>query len=149
MKNFSQDMSPKNKTSIFVEFFVDEGDKIWNMEKDDLFNLAMPFFEKLEFFKRSEVRNYYLLKKKNVYPVYDLTYQKHLEVVKNYLDKIHNLSYIGRPGRFKYNNQDHSLEMGMLAAKSIIEGKKYDLEEIGSEEEYFEKGYLKDGSKKI
>ena len=59
------------------------------------------------------------------------------------MDRFENLYYIGRPGRFRYNNQDHSLEMGILAAKSIIDGKKYDIEEVGSEAEYYEKGELR------
>ena len=56
------------------------------------------------------------------------------------LDRFANLYYIGRPGRFKYTNQDHSLEMGMLAAWSVVEGKRRDIEAVGSETEYFEKG---------
>lgn len=148
MKNFSGDMAPKDKTSLFVEFFVHEGSDIWNMDKDQLFNLAMPYFEKLGFFKRNEVRNYYLLKRKNVYPIYDLTYQKHLKTIQNYLDKFENFQYIGRPGRFRYNNQDHSLEMGIAAARGIADGKRYNMDEIGSEKEYYEKGHIKYGTGK-
>jgi len=143
MKNFSKDMSPTDKTSLFVEFFVHEGGEIWGMDKEQLFNLAMPYFEKLGFFKRSEVRNYYLLKRRHVYPIYDLTYKDNLKVIQEYLDSFENLQYIGRPGRFRYNNQDHSLEMGIAAAKGIVDGKRYNMDEIGSEKEYFEKGQIK------
>ena len=59
------------------------------------------------------------------------------------MDNFSNLSYIGRPGRFRYNNQDHSLEMGILAAKGIAEGIRYDFDKIGTEDEYFEKGMIK------
>lgn len=147
MKNFSKEMSPKDKTSLFVEFFVTEGDKIWEMDKKDLFELAIKHFEGLKLLTRKDVRNYYTVKRKNVYPVYDLHYLKSLEIVKNYLDGFDNLYWIGRPGRFKYNNQDHSLEMGIAAAKSIIEGKKHDFDKIGSEDEYFEKGYIENTSR--
>lgn len=143
MKNFSKDMSPFSKTSLFVEFFVTEGDEIWNMDKEKIFNIAMRYFEKLDFFSRSDVRDYYMFKKKHVYPVYDIDYPKHLKIIKDYLDQFQNLFYIGRPGRFQYTNQDHSLEMGILAARSIIENKRYNLDDIGSEKEYFEKGYIK------
>jgi len=143
MKNFSKEMSPKGKTSLFFEFFVNEGDKMWNMNKDELFEITIKELQKLGLVKKEEVRNYYMLKRKNVYPIYDLNYKENLNVVKEYLDSFENLLYIGRPGRFKYNNQDHSLEMGMLAAKSIIENKKYDIDSIGDEEEYFEAGKLK------
>jgi protoporphyrinogen oxidase len=143
MKNFSEDMTPKGKTSLFVEFFVDEGDTIWNMDKEELFNTALPFFEELGLFTKEEVRHYYMLQKTHVYPVYDVEYPDHVAVIKKYLDQFENLQYIGRPGRFQYTNQDHSLEMGIVAARSIVEGTKIDLDKIGMENEYFEQGYLK------
>ena len=141
MKNFSQKMSPHSKTSLLVEYFCFEGDEIWNKTRDELFDLTMTYLENLDFFQRKEVRNYYLFKQKKVYPIYDLNYKEYIGVIKNYLDQFENLFYIGRPGRFRYTNQDHSLEMGFLAAKSIIDGQKYNLDQIGAEEEYLEKGY--------
>ncbi|MBU0760257.1 MAG: FAD-dependent oxidoreductase, partial [Nanoarchaeota archaeon] len=149
MKNFSKDMAPQDKTSLFVEYFVFENDKTWNMSKEEVFEMTIKELEKLGFVKRTEVRKYYLIKRKNVYPVYDLKYQGYLETIKSYLDSFENLFYVGRPGRFKYNNQDHSLEMGILAARSILEGKKYDFEKSGSEAEYFEKGQIKVGEDSV
>ncbi|MEM3373729.1 MAG: FAD-dependent oxidoreductase [Candidatus Woesearchaeota archaeon] len=143
MKNFSKEMSPKDKTSLFVEYFVYENDKIWNMNKNQLFELTMKHLQKTKLISKKDVRNYYLIKKKFVYPVYDLEYEKNLETIKKYLNQFDNLYYVGRPGRYQYTNQDHSLEMGILAAKSIIDGKKYDIDKIGSEKEYFEKGVIK------
>jgi protoporphyrinogen oxidase len=142
MKNFSKKMSPPGKTSLFAEFFCTEGDKIWNMSKEKLFELSLPYFERFGFFTKKDVRTVYHIKQRNVYPVYDIHYQKFINAIKQYLDTFENLYYIGRPGRFRYNNQDHSLEMGMLAAKSIIEGKKYDIGRVGDEEEYYEAGKL-------
>jgi len=33
--------------------------------------------------------------------------------------------------------------MGILSARSIIENKLYNIEDVGSEMEYFERGYVK------
>lgn len=142
MRNFSSNMSPKGKTSLFLEFFCNEGDDLWNMNDKKIFNLALLHIEKIKLFKRGDVRNYYVLREKDVYPIYDLKYKEYLGQIKDYLNKFDNLYYIGRPGRFRYNNQDHSLEMGMLAAKSIIENIKYNIEEVGEEVTYQEKGEL-------
>jgi len=138
MKNFSKEMSPHDKTSLLVEFFVTEGDSIWRMKDHEIFDVAVEQLQSLHFFSKEEVRKFYVFRKKHVYPVYDLNYPGHLKVVKNYLDKIENLYYIGRPGRFQYNNQDHSLESGILAAKSIMDNKKYNLDSVGSDNTYFE-----------
>lgn len=139
MRNFSSFMSPPGKTSLFVEFFCFEGDAVWNSSKDDLLKQAMSVLRD-KFFTEDDIRSVYLIKQKDVYPVYDLEYQKHLQVIKDYLNQFENLYYVGRPGRFRYNNQDHSLEMGMCAAQSIIDGVRYDLEVIGGEKEYYESG---------
>lgn len=145
MKNFSKKMSPLDKTSLFIEFFCSEGDVVWNMSKEELFELSLRHLESMGFLKRNQIRKSYVIKKRNVYPVYNLNYKSYLNEIKNYIDTFSNLFYIGRPGRFRYNNQDHSLEMGILAAKSIIDGKRYDIENVGSEKEYYEKGEIKRG----
>ncbi len=142
MKNFSKKMSPEGKTSIFIEFFCTENDKVWNMSKDELLDLTLPHIEKIGLFSKKEIRDAYLIKQKNAYPVYDLEYKEHVSKVMDYIDSIENLFAIGRPGRFRYNNQDHSLEMGILAAKSILENKKYDFDLIGSEDEHYEAGKI-------
>ena len=143
MRNFSELMSPPGKTSLFIEFFCWKDDEIWNMSKEDLFEVAITWLDKLDLVRREEVIDIFHIRKDNAYPVYDLTYKENLDIVKKYLDHIENLTYIGRPGRFKYTNQDHSLEMGILAARSIVDGRSYNIEEVGAEEGYFERGYVK------
>lgn len=148
-KNFSTEMSPPDKTSIFIEFFVWEGDELWNASKKELLDLAMPHFEEMGFFTREEIRQVYLLKRKDVYPVYDMGYPQCLDVIKTYLDQFTNLFYVGRPGRFKYTNQDHSLEMGIATANSILDSKRYDLDKIGADEEYFESSRIDEESRSL
>ena len=83
-----------------------------------------------------------VFKKQNVYPIYDLNYTENISIIKKYLDKITNLHYIGRGGRFTYTNQDHSLEMGLLSAKGILNNKKYDFDKVVSSDKYFEDGFI-------
>ncbi|OGJ56305.1 hypothetical protein A3D88_01445 [Candidatus Peribacteria bacterium RIFCSPHIGHO2_02_FULL_52_16] len=142
MKNFSRFMSPPGKTSLFVEFFCFEGDGIWNMSKDELFTLAIEWFEKLKLLRKDEVLSVHHYKASHVYPIYDLLYKERLTTIMEYLDGFENFFAIGRPGRFRYTNQDHSLEMGILAARSIIEGRRMDIENVGKEKEYFERGFI-------
>ena len=116
------------------------GDDIWTRDKESLLDLVMPYFEKWGFFRRDEIRQAYLWKRPHVYPVYDTGYKENVAAIRDWLDGLENLIYVGRPGRFRYTNQDHSLEMGILASRMILEGRKYDLDTIGAENEYFEKG---------
>ena len=147
MKNFSKDMCPEDKTIVVVEYFVWKDDFIWHMSKEELTELTLKHTEQAGLFGRKDIRNVYHRKNHFVYPVYDLDYNNNLHTIKKYLDKFENLEYIGRPGRFFYTNQDHSLEMGIMAARSIMENKHYDLEKIGTDQEYFENGYIKNEEK--
>jgi protoporphyrinogen oxidase len=145
-KNFSSKLSPEGKTSLMVEYFCWKGDKIWNLGKKELFELTVKWLERINFIKKDKIIEYHTHREEYAYPVYDIYYQKHREIVRTYLEKFQNLLLIGRAGNFRYNNQDHALEMGILAARSIIEEKKYDLETIGIEQEYFEKGYIENNT---
>jgi protoporphyrinogen oxidase len=142
-KNFSRKLSPRGKTSLFIEFFCWKGDSVWNAKSDELLELALPWLEKTNFIKRRDIIEHFAHRLEYAYPVYDINYKENLTVVKGYLDEIKNLQLVGRAGAFKYNNQDHALEMGILAARNIIEGRRYNLDEVGSEQEYFERGYVK------
>ena len=50
-------------------------------------------------------------------------YKELLRTVIAYLNSFRGLTVIGRYGVFKYNNQDHSILMGILAAESVLEGR--------------------------
>jgi protoporphyrinogen oxidase len=142
-RNFSKKMAPQGKTSLLIEFFCWENDKVWNAVKEELLELSIWWLEKLGFIKREEVIECFVHREKYAYPVYDLNYKEHVGTIKGFLKQFKNLQVIGRAGSFRYNNQDHALEMGIMAARNIIEGQRYDIDKVGTEQEYFERGYLK------
>src|SRR5207249_5240548 len=72
------------------------------------------------------------------YPVYAQGYKKHLLPVVDHLRQYQNLQVIGRYGAFKYNNQDHSILMGVLAAENILNGRQHDLWAVNTDSEYQE-----------
>jgi protoporphyrinogen oxidase len=61
------------------------------------------------------------------YPVYRVGYREWLAPVVAHLRTMPHLTAIGRYGAFKYNNQDHSILMGLLAAENISAGAGHDL----------------------
>lgn len=144
MKNFSPALCPQGKTSLFVEFFCFEGDEIWRASKEELFQKAIRSLEKLKILKKEEVLHVHHFKIAHVYPLYDLKYKERVQTVLKWLDSFDNFFDIGRPGRFRYTNQDHSLEMGILAAQSILTGQRMNVDDVGAEKEYFERGYVPD-----
>jgi protoporphyrinogen oxidase len=72
------------------------------------------------------------------YPVYTRTYKDHLVPVAEYLKTVPGLFPIGRYGAFKYNNQDHSILMGILIAENLRDGATHDLWDVNTDYDYQE-----------
>lgn len=127
-----------NRTVICLEFWCFEDDDIWNKNENDLIKIASKEISKIDLIDESLIIEGKLIRVPKCYPVYEKGYKNHLEIVKKYIDKINGLVPIGRYGSFKYNNQDHSLLMGIMAAESISMNKQPNLWEINTDSKYQE-----------
>ncbi|HEU0164418.1 MAG TPA: FAD-dependent oxidoreductase, partial [Thermomicrobiales bacterium] len=138
-KNWSPAMVPSDDfTSLVVEYFCTKGDHIWSMTDEQLVNQTVKHLvEDLKFVEPQEVIGGFTVRATKAYPTYDLGYKEPLERMKNYIASIENLQYIGRGGSFRYNNTDHSIETGLLAAKNLL-GEHHNLEKVNTDGEYHE-----------
>ncbi|MGB3532891.1 MAG: NAD(P)/FAD-dependent oxidoreductase [Microcoleaceae cyanobacterium] len=137
-KNWSPAMVPDlSKTCLGLEYFCTEGDEVWQLSDADLLDLATKEIEKLGLAKASQVEDGTIIRQPKAYPVYDRDYRQHLQVIQDYLLQFDNLQTIGRNGMHRYNNQDHSMLTGVLAAKNIL-GENHDLWNVNTERSYHE-----------
>jgi len=136
-KNWSPDMVQEGKTSLVVEYFCSEGDEVWEGDDGDLRDLTVEHLARLGLIDKHDLIDYKVVRLGYAYPIYDLDYRAHLEVIMGYLSKFENLQLIGRNGVFRYTSSDHYIDMGIKAAKNLLGG-NYDLSTIGSENEYAE-----------
>jgi hypothetical protein len=74
--------------------------------------------------------------------VYDLLYQKKISLIQGKLRKYIGLHTVGRGGTFRYNNADHSIEMGLTLARKLL-GDEVDHFDVNVENEYHEHRYLR------
>jgi len=138
-KNWSPAMVPGDDyTSIVAEYFCSFGDAIWQMSDDQLVERTITHMvEDLRFVSRDEVLGGFAVRAPRAYPAYVLGYEKPLEVAKQFVASLQNLQIIGRYGTFRYNNTDHSIETGLLAAKNLL-GEQHDLDRVNADQEYHE-----------
>jgi protoporphyrinogen oxidase len=136
-KNWSAAMAPDGTTSLVCELFCNRGDAYWTAPDDALVELAVKDFEGLGFFQRREVIDGFVIRAVRAYPTYTLGYQRHLDIIKGYLRQFDNLQIVGRYGTFRYNNSDHSVETGILAARNLL-GECHAIDLVNSEPEYLE-----------
>ncbi|MEO0180035.1 MAG: FAD-dependent oxidoreductase [candidate division WOR-3 bacterium] len=141
-KNWSRWMVPDDSvTSLPVEYFVFRGDGVWRSEDKALADGTVDFIEReFGFISKKDVMGWEVTRVPEAYPVWDLGYREPLSVVLSWLEGFENLYLIGRNGRHRYNLMDHSFETGILAAKSIVDGVRYNMDDID-----WGKGYLEAG----
>ncbi len=138
-KNWSPAMVPSDEyTSLVVEYFCSFGDHIWNMTEEQLVEQTVKhLIDDMGFITRDEVIDGFIIRAPRAYPSYVIGYEEPLAKIKAFIDGFENLQIIGRYGTFRYNNTDHSIETGLLAAKNIL-GEHHDLDQVNADKEYHE-----------
>jgi protoporphyrinogen oxidase len=127
------------RTCLGLEFFVHEGDEMWNSSDEDLIALGTSEIEWLGLVARGAVQNGYVVRMPKAYPVYDTDYAANVEVIRKYLEVDWPSIYpVGRNGMHRYNNQDHSMLTAMLTVENITEGTSHDIWAVNVEAEYHE-----------
>lgn len=136
-RNFSKEMVRGGYAPITCEYFAFKDDELWRQSDGDLKKLAVMELEMMGFLKESDVIDGSVSREEFAYPVYYLGYKESLDRIKDSLDYFENIQLIGRGGTYRYNNQDHSLLSGVLAARNIL-GENHDIWSINADSEYYE-----------
>jgi protoporphyrinogen oxidase len=144
-KNWSAEMVPDpSHTSLGLEYFVQQGDEMWNRDDLALIELATRECAELGFVDESEVVDATVIRMPNAYPVYDTEFKQSLNRIRAYLRDIANLQLVGRNGQHRYNNQDHSMLTAIYAARNVF-GSTFDVWDVNLEEDYHEGPAVKVG----
>lgn len=109
----------KNSVWIGLEYFVNEGDKLWVMPDQSLIDVGIAEMEKIGFALKADILDACVLRMPKAYPAYFGSYNQ-LDTVRDFTLTIPNLYLIGRNGMHRYNNQDHSMLTAMTAVDNIV-----------------------------
>jgi protoporphyrinogen oxidase len=141
IQNFGQ-WSPfmvrEGTTCLGLEYFVFEGDELWDSPDDKLIEMGIRELDTLRLVKPDKVERGYVVRVKKAYPYYDFKYRDNVATVVGWLEaNAPNVHLVGRNGMHKYNNQDHSMFTAMLTVENI-HGADNDIWAVNVEEEYHE-----------
>ncbi len=137
-RNWSPALAPEGKTSLVLEVFCDAGDGVWERSDASLCEQVVEEVAKyLGFISPAEVLGAFVVRSRDAYPRYGLNYREAVDTVKAYLRSLRNLEIVGRGGTFRYNNTDHAIETGLLAARRVL-GEAVEVDSVNSEAEYLE-----------
>lgn len=123
---------------LALEYWCDSRDRFWSRSDEALIQLAANEVEKTGLLERDSITAGHVIRIPHSYPVYRRGYKEHLAVITEYLKEFDSLTPIGRYGSFKYNNQDHSILMGMLAAENIMDGHNHNLWDVNTDYETYQ-----------
>lgn len=137
--NWSGDMLPnREQTPVCCEYWCNFGEPMWQQPEAELLMQAEQELRQIGLLHQEKVSGGFIVRLPRTYPIYAGSYKTDLAEIQGYLQQFQNLQLVGRYGAFKYNNQDHSLLMGILAAENVFAPGKHDLWTVNSDSEYHE-----------
>ena len=142
-KSWSPEMVPDPAyCSYGLEYFCFENDRMWSAPDAELIELAKKEIQQINLANGADVVAGCVIRQRKAYPVYDETYQQHVDTIRAVIGKnFPTLHLVGRNGMHKYNNQDHAMMTAMLTAKNILAGeRKFDVWAVNQDAEYHEAG---------
>ncbi len=138
-RNWVPELYDQQPTSILaLEYWCYDDDAMWAQADDGLIQLASQEICKTGLIGDASVVDGHVVRVPKCYPVYAANYGLHLATVTDYLKTFTGLTPIGRYGAFKYNNQDHSILMGLLAAQNLLDSQQNDLWSVNTDYENYQ-----------
>jgi len=142
-RNWAPTLYGEAKGSILaLEYWANDDDALWNEESENLVERAKEELRSTGLIGDAPVSGGFVHKIRRCYPIYHSGYKPMLAKVQDYLRGIEGLQAVGRYGAFKYNNQDHSILMGSLAAENIVQGNNHDLWAINTDYDEYQESAL-------
>lgn len=133
-RNWVPQLCRDQRSSILaLEYWCYSEDPVWREDDEKLIALAKHELTQTGLLRGAPILAGHVERVPRCYPVYRRGYKDKLKPVEEYLKTVQGLTPIGRYGAFKYNNQDHSILMGMLAAENLTHGANHDLWAINTD----------------
>jgi protoporphyrinogen oxidase len=144
LRNWSTSLCPPGKSALELEISCDAGDEKWRMSDDEVRRICLADLAAVGLDVAGDVDAYGSSFSEYSYPIYDLDYKAKLRAVLAFVWPLENVITVGRGGLFRYNNMDHSIKMGLLAARHVVGAESRDaILDIAKEQSVFEAPHKK------
>lgn len=133
-RNWSPDMHRGLPYSIIAaEYWHDDHEPLAFACDADMILRAQRELRAVGILGNERVEDGMLLRVPRCYPVYERGYRRTLDELACHLARYEGLTVIGRAGAFRYNNQDHSMLMGLKAADNLVGPSRQDVWGVNSD----------------
>lgn len=131
-------------TCLGLEYFCAETDDLWKSSDEELKAIAVEDLLHLDLVQPEHFVDATVVREQKAYPVYNGEHKSALELVRRFVRETENLQLAGRNGLHRYNNQDHAMITGTLAAKNVC-GANHDVWAVNADAVYLE-DYTRSGT---
>jgi len=137
--NWSPDLlADPNTSALGLEYFVNRDDPLWTAPDEEVVAFATQELAAIGLADASDVFDGCVARVPKAYPVYDGGWRAAVDTIRGWIAPLENLHVVGRNGQHRYNNQDHSMLTGILAAENIASSTQHDLWSVNVEADYHE-----------
>jgi protoporphyrinogen oxidase len=120
----SPHMAPPGCTSLMLEIPCQVGDATWTSSDRVLYDRVLEDLARLGFSDiRARTKDYFSTFVREGYPIYHLGYDDDRRRALEHVRTFDGACSIGRQGAFRYIFMDTAMEMGIAAARAILEGR--------------------------
>ena len=122
-KNLLLERRPPGKTMLTFELCCGYGDEFWTASEEKLRAMALEDIRRIGLLDGLKVEKSMITRAKDAYPIYDLPFEKNLDLVLSGLARIKNLFSAGRQGLFLNSDIHDSMESGRAAGRDLLKNR--------------------------
>jgi len=119
--NYSDEVMPEGKSSVLAEITCFGEDDIWSMNDSEIMDIVIKQLGNKGIIDKHTVCFGEVRRFKYAYVIYDLNYNKNMEIVTEYFKEM-GIELVGRFSEFKYLNMDACVRSAMEFVESLNEG---------------------------
>jgi protoporphyrinogen oxidase len=136
---WSEAMVKPGRTCLGLEYFVFEGDELWELPDEELVALGTRELAATGLVPADRVEAGYVVRMPKAYPVYEEGFAERVALLRSWLaEHAPNVHPVGRNGQHRYNNQDHSMLTAMLAVENVLGVGDHDIWSVNVDADYHE-----------
>ncbi|MHC1600592.1 MAG: protoporphyrinogen/coproporphyrinogen oxidase [Candidatus Methanospirareceae archaeon] len=118
--NYSEEVAPEGKSAVLAEITYNRGDSVDRLSDDEIITRTVEELHKKKIIDKDTVCFAKAKRTKYAYVVSDLNYERNIEVIKRFLNRI-GIRLVGRFAEFEYLNMDACVKNALDLAKVIDE----------------------------
>jgi protoporphyrinogen oxidase len=143
-KNYSGLSEPEDRTVLCGELPCSIGDEIWQLSDDNLGSLVKEALERAGLPIQSPIRQITSKRLAYAYPIYHKGYERHFEILDEWVEGLERILTFGRQGLFAHDNTHHALAMAYAAVDCLGDSGAFDSARWGDYREVFARHIVED-----